>query len=212
MKHEWRKAEKATYIAKNKPVMLEIPEMNFLTITGKGNPNGEDYAQRIAALYPIAYNLRFKLKRGELAGEAFEYTVYPLEGLWTQEDFDPNGPLNKDLFVYKMMIRQPYQITKEDFLLAQAETLKKSENPFIHEVAFESYTEGKVVQMMHLGPYDNEATSFAIMEDFLTEHGLERQWIMDQYVHREIYLTDPRRVPPERYKTTLRLRVKEKNG
>lgn len=210
MKHEWRKAEKETYLAKARPVILEIPEMKFITITGKGNPNHEEYAQRIAALYPIAYNLRFKLKRGELAGGPFEYTVYPLEGLWTQEDYDPHGPLNKDLFVYKLMIRQPNQVTHEDFLLAQSETLQKSDHPFVQDVAFESYTEGKVVQMMHHGPYDDEVASFAILEAFMAEYGLERQWIMDNYVHREIYLNDPRRVAPEKYKTTLRLKVQEK--
>lgn len=211
MKHEWRKAEKEIYLAESKPVKLVIPEMKFITITGKGNPNHEDYAQRISALYPIAYNLRFKLKRGELAGDPFEYTVYPLEGIWTQENFDPTGPLNKERFLYKMMIRQPDQLTQEDFLLAQTDTLKKSDNPFIQEVNFESYAEGQVVQMMHLGPYDEEAVSFAIMEEFMKEQGLERQWIMKQYVHREIYLTDPRRVSPEKYKTVLRLRVQEKS-
>ncbi len=210
MKHEWRKAEKETYFAKTKPVILEIPEMKFITITGKGNPNREDYSQRIAALYPIAYNLRFKLKRGELGGEAFEYTVYPLEGLWTQEDYEPNGPLNKELFVYKLMIRQPNQVTRQDFLLAQSETLQKTGNSLIQEVAFESYTEGKVVQMMHQGPYDDETASFAVIEAFMGEYGLERQWIMDQYAHREIYLSDPRRVAPEKYKTILRVKVQEK--
>lgn len=210
MKHEWRKAEKELYLAKIKPTLLEIPEMKFITITGKGNPNQDDYAQRIAALYPIAYNLRFKLKRGELAGAAFEYTVYPLEGLWTQEDYDPLGPLNKDLFVYKLMIRQPAQVTQEDFQLAKEEALKKSGHPLIEEVAFEKYTEGQVAQIMHHGPYDDEAASFDLLEAFMAEQGLERQWIMDEYVHREIYLSDPRRVPPEKYKTTLRLRVREK--
>lgn len=179
MKHEWRKAEKEIYLGKTKPIILEIPEMKFITITGVGNPNRDDYTQRIAALYPIAYNLSFKLKRGELVGEAFEYTVYPLEGLWTQEDYDLNGPLNKKVFVYKMMIRQPDQITEEDFILAQAESLKKTDNALIQEVAFESYTEGKVVQMMYHGPYDEESASFAVMEDFMAKRGLESRWIMD---------------------------------
>ena len=80
----------------------------------------------------------------------------------------------------------------------------------IKEVAFETYTEGQVAQIMHRGPYDDEAASFDLLEGFMVEQGLERQWIMDEYVHREIYLSDPRRVPPEKYKTTLRLRVREK--
>lgn len=212
MKHEWRKHEKEWYLPKKKPQLLEMPTLNFITITGQGNPNGPDYAERIAALYPIAYRLKFKAKKGLLAREPFDYTVYPLEGLWTQTDYQADKPLNKDLFVYKMMIRQPEGITQEDFFAVQAELLQQKNLSLLSEVQFETYTEGQVVQIMHLGPYDDEAASFEIIDSFLEEFGLERQLIMDEYAHREIYLSDPRRVTPDKYKTNLRVKVQERTS
>lgn len=211
MKHQWRKDEKALYIGAKQPVLLEIPEQKFISITGQGNPNGEDYAARIAALYPMAYNLRFKLKRGEIGNEPFEYTVYPLEGVWTSVEYTPGQPIDKNLLVYKIMIRQPDVISQVDFEDALAESMAKKPNDLYAEVQFETYTEGQVVQMLHVGPFDMEAETFAVIEAFMSEQGLERDWIMQDYVHREIYLTDPRKIAPEKYKTTLRVKVKAKN-
>ncbi|USD67537.1 GyrI-like domain-containing protein [Vibrio sp. SCSIO 43136] len=206
-KHEWRKAEKSLYLPKAKPELVEVGEMKFITISGAGNPNSPEFTQYIEALYSIAYAIKMTLKKKQPAPVGYvDYTVYPLEGVWDITDeakanFD--GTINKDDLVFTLMIRQPDFVTEAFFSEMVTMTKAKKANPLLDEVLFCSITEGQCVQMLHLGPFDDEPASFAKMEAFAAEQGLTRL----SKVHREIYLSDTRKVAPEKLKTTLRFCV-----
>ena len=205
MKHEWRKQEKDLYIPKQKPELIKVPEQKFLMIDGKGNPNNEDFPERIGALYSLAYAIRMMPKQGYIPEGYFEYTVYPLEGVW---DLTVEGRksdvLDKNELLYTIMIRQPDFVTKEIFHKAFENIKKKKPNPLLDEVRFETFDEGLCVQILHLGSYDSEVESFKIMKDFIDNNNLEIVTLK----HREIYLSDARRVEPKKFNTVLRYRVK----
>ncbi len=204
-KYEWRKSEKAVYLPKQVEVRRLAPQ-KYLTIDGAGNPNTPAFADHIAALYPVAYGIRMALKRGEL-GDPFEYTVYPLEGLWTTSDGSRGTTLNKDALVYRLMIRQPEQVTEAAFLAARDAALAKKNNPLIRDVRFVTSPAETVVQAVHVGPFDTEGDTFDAMTAFATEQGLRRIPMTDDFQHREIYISDFRKVAPEKLKTCLRFRV-----
>ena len=207
MKHEWRKAEKTIYIPKAKPELIEVPTMNFITIEGKGNPNDELFSKHIEALYGIAYTLRMMPKGGFTPPGYFEYTVYPLEGLWDLSDkAKAEGIFDKDELVYKIMIRQPEFITSKIFEKARELAKIKKGNPLFDFVKFETIEDGQSVQMLHVGSYDDEPQTFAMMQQYCEDNDL----ILRTKVHREIYLSDFRRVVPEKLKTTLRYMVEPK--
>jgi len=208
MKHEWRKAEKDWYLSKQ-PTLLTLPALNFITIEGQGDPNQPDFGEHVAALYPVAYQLRMALKRGEL-GEPYEYTVYPLEGVWTTTDGSRGADLNKAALKYKIMLRQPDRLTATDFDQALAAVQAKKTNPYFDQLTWETYAEGQVLQTIHQGPFDDEPATFAQLQTVLTEQNLQVIPTMGDYWHREIYLTDARRTAPERAKTLLRYRVQPK--
>ncbi len=207
-KTEWRKAEKTLYLPKTEPEVIDVPTMNFITITGEGNPNAQPFADRISTLYPVAYAIKMTLKRFADAPAGYcDYTVYPLEGHWDINDEAKKrftGTFNKDDFVYKLMIRQPEFVTEAFFnemvMLAQH---KDPANALFSEVKFENITEGRCVQMLHIGSYDDEPASFDRMESFATDNGLIRL----SKAHREIYLTDFRKVPTDKLKTVLRFQI-----
>ena len=207
MKHEWRKKEKSLYLPKNKPVFIDIPEQNFLIIDGEGNPNSEKFALCIQALYSLSYSIKMNLKKkGDVAGQ-FDYTVYPLEGIWDlneegREKF--NGNINKDDLVFRLMIRQPDFVTQEHLNQYREEVKKKKPNPLLDQVVLEKIIDGPSIQMMHIGSFDSEPASFRIMEKFAMEEGYERK----EKSHREIYLSDFRKVPEEKLKTVLRFQIK----
>ena len=204
-KYEWRKAEKDLYLPKQLSV-VDVPTSNYLTLEGTGNPNDAVFGDQIQALYPVAYALRMGYKKG-LYGEPLEYTVYPLEGVWTTADGSHGSQLNKDALMYKIMIRQPDQVTAEQFADALAATQKKKDVLFLDQVHFETYTEGPSLQMIHVGPFDTEGKTFAKMQTYLDEHDLTKTTTMGNYQHREVYLSDFRRVAPEKRKTLLRYRL-----
>lgn len=206
MKFEWRKEEKEIYLPKGIQV-LDLPEYNYITITGTGNPNQPDFSEHIQALYPIAYGIRMALKKGQL-GDPFEYTVYPLEGVWTTSDGSKNETLNKDALVYKIMIRQPDLATEELFDEIKENVIAKKSNQYFTDVKWESYQDGKVIEAMHTGPFDTEIETFKKMHEFMEENNLERTTLMGDYQHREIYLSDFRKVTPDKLKTVLRYKLK----
>ncbi|TVZ57065.1 hypothetical protein OD91_2371 [Lutibacter sp. Hel_I_33_5] len=209
MKHEWRKKEKQVYIPKTKPEIIEIPEYNYLTISGKGNPNNPEFSAYIRALYPICYGIKMGLKKNPVLKDYYDYTVYPLEGVWDISDeakktYTENTKLNKNDLVFTLMIRQPNFVT-ENYALKAIEKVKlKKTNLLFDKVKFKKITEGKCIQMLHIGSYDNEPASFKIMEEFAKSEGLER----DSKVHKEIYLSDFRKVAPEKLKTVLRFKLR----
>lgn len=206
MKYEWRKAEKEIYLPKQKPVQVEVPKYKYYTITGKGNPNEEAFSERVGALYAASYGIKMMPKKGTTPEGYFPYTVFPLEGIWSLEEAPINQIINKDDLVYKIMIRQPDFIT-EELAIQNLESIKISKpNPYLNDVVFEELTDGLCVQMLHVGPYDNEPETFSIMNAFMENQELERR----TYAHKEVYLSDPRRSNPETMKTALRYFVKPK--
>ncbi|KAF0820914.1 MULTISPECIES: GyrI-like domain-containing protein [unclassified Cytobacillus] len=207
MKFEWRKQEKNLYLPKQKPEVVTVPEQKFITIDGEGNPNSEDFSRRIEVLYSIAYAIRMMPRQGYTPEGYFEYTVYPLEGLWDlTEEGRKLDTLDKDQLLYTIMIRQPDFVTKEIVERAIESVRKKKPNPLIDEVSFESMEDGLSVQMLHIGSYDEEPQSFRKMKEYIEENQLEIATLK----HREIYLSDARKVEPAKLKTVLRYKVKTK--
>ena len=207
MKYEWKKAERARYLPKSKPEIISLPSFKFYSIKGKGNPNDDSFGEYIGVLYSLAYAIRMSQKAGFAPDDFFEYTVYPLEGLWDISEEAKqkyNGVLNKDDLVFDLMIRQPDFVTKEFAEEAIERTMKKKLHDLLEKVGFIELEEGKCVQMMHLGGYDNELETFEIMEKFCKDNGLVRE----SKKHREIYISDPRKVKPDKLKTALRFKVK----
>jgi len=205
VKHEWRKAEKAWYLPKQ-PTRLMLPALNFITLAGTGDPNQPQFSEQVGALYPVAYDLRMALKRGEL-GTPYEYTVYPLEGVWTTDDGSKGADLNKSALRYKIMLRQPDCLTEQDFQESLARVMAKKQNPWFAALKWETFEEGQVLQTMHHGPFDDEPATFAQLQTVLAAEHLKVIPTMGDYWHREIYLTDARRTAPEKAKTVLRYRV-----
>ncbi|MTI32657.1 GyrI-like domain-containing protein [Xanthovirga aplysinae] len=209
MKHEWRKKEKATYLPKNKPEVLEVPEYQFITIEGEGNPNSDLFPEYIQVLYAVSYAIKMSPKKGIEPKGYFDYTVYPLEGVWDIKEEAKKtfkGTIDKNDLTFKLMIRQPEFVGEEFAKKMIDQTKKKKSLELLEKVKFEKVREGKCIQMMHMGSYDNEPASFKQMEDFAEKENLSRI----SKDHREIYLSDFRKVTPDKLKTVLRFQVKPK--
>lgn len=206
MKHEWRKKEKDRYLPKKTPELVQIPPYQFLTISGRGNPNSAAFSEYIGVLYSMSYAIKMTLKKEQEIDGYFDYTVYPLEGVWdiseeAKKTF--NGILNKDDLVFTLMIRQPHFVTARFVQKMKVLTKARKPHPLLDQVKFEKIEEGLCIQMMHIGSYDNEQESFEIMEAFANQKGFHRK----SKIHREIYLSDFRKVAPENLKTVLRFQA-----
>lgn len=206
MKHEWKKAEKAFYQPKAKPELIHIPKFSFFTIHGQCNPNSEQFGEYIGVLYSLSYAVKMSPKKDNAPIGYFDYTVYPLEGVWDINDEAKQKPMtviDKDALVFDLMIRQPNFVTA-DYAVNIIEQVKKSKpHPLLNEVSFVEIEEGASVQMLHNGSYDNEHQSFEQMETFCKENNLQRK----SKNHREIYLSDSRKISPDKLKTILRFSV-----
>jgi hypothetical protein len=206
MKHEWKKHEKVIYSPKNKPEIITVPEFNYFTIDGTGNPNDEFFADYISVLYSLSYGVKMSPKKGIAPKGYFDYTVYPLEGLWSlNEEAKKNydGSFDKKDLVFKLMIRQPGFVDNDFAFQVLSNTQKSKPHELLDLVKFEQINEGNCIQMLHVGSYDNEPESFKLMEGFATENKLTRI----SKDHKEVYLSDARKVAPEKLKTILRFQV-----
>lgn len=180
--------------------IVNVEPMNYLMIDGTGNPGtSKRYQQAIEALYPLSYGIRAISKDAGIV-----YTVMPLEGLWSFEGQEENTEFllteaDKDTFVWTLMIMQPEHITQEMFETARDVVRKKKSPILLDEVRFESYHEGETVQIMHIGSYDDEGSNVKRLHDHIAENG----WSIGKK-HHEIYLSDPRKVAPEKMKTVIR--------
>lgn len=205
MKYEWKKSEKELYLPKEVPTLVQVPRQKFFMIKGKGNPNNEDFSERIGVLYTMAYAVRMMPKNGFTPEGYFEYTVYPLEGLWDlTEEGKKLNTINKDELLYTIMIRQPDFVNKEVVEKAFEIARKKKFHPLLDEIIFDEIEDGLGVQMLHKGSYDYEPETFAKMKEFISKNRLE----MNSMIHREIYLSDARKVDKDKLKTVLRYMVK----
>jgi hypothetical protein len=206
MKHEWKKDEKRFYLPKNVSEVVDVPRFGFFVVRGKGNPNDAFFAEYIGVLYALSYAVKMSPKQGIAPDSYFDYSIYPLEGVW---DLDKKargnygGKVDKNALVFDLMIRQPDFVT-EDFAKEIIERTKfKKPHALLDSVTFERIEEGKCVQMLHRGSYDDESASFQKMTVFAAEAHLRRKSL----VHREIYLSDARKTAPDRLRTVLRFQV-----
>jgi hypothetical protein len=205
MKYEWRKKEKELYLPAVHPAKIAVPPIQYFTLKGKGNPNKEAFKESVEALYALSYAIRMLPKKGITPEGYYEYTVFPLEGVW---DLDEEGRrlehLDKDRLVYKLMIRQPEFVTANLFSFAKEVSAKKVSDALLQSAKFETIEEGLCVQCMHIGDYDSEHVTFSKMDDFCAANHLTR---IDKR-HREIYISDPRKADSAKLKTVLRYKVK----
>jgi hypothetical protein len=204
MKYEWKKQDKLLYLPKNQPEVITIPEMKFFALEGKGNPNSESFSEAVSVLYSLSYVIKMMPKKGVTPEGYFEYAVFPLEGVWDlAEEAKGLDYLDKDSLIYTIMIRQPDFVTDELAKSVMEITKKKKPHPLLDNVKFESITEGLCVQMLHLGSYNSETVSFSKMEEFCKTNYLRRL----SKIHREIYISDPRKTTADKLKTVLRIKV-----
>jgi len=207
MKYEWKKQEKNLYLPKEIPEKISVPAMKFFTLSGCGNPNSEKFGEEIGILYSLSYAVKMLPKQNIIPQGYFDYTVFPLEGVWDLMDSARTSDvLDKDSLMYTIMIRKPDFVTNEIAEMVIKKTKDKKPNPLYDKVKFETMEEGFCVQMLHKGSYDSEPESFAKMEAYCSENSLQRI----SKTHREIYLTDARRTVPEKQKTVLRFQYVEK--
>ncbi len=207
MKYDWKKDDKQYYLPKDRPETIVMPEFRFFSIEGKGNPNDDFFAEYIGVLYSLSYAVKMSHRQGFAPKDYFEYSVFPLEGVWDIDDDAKNnfnGIIDKNSLVFKLMIRQPGFVTNDFALESIERTKKKKPHVLLNNVKFEAIEERLCVQMLHSGSYDNEPVSFKMMEEFTTLENLKRT----SHRHREIYLSDARKVPAEKLKTVLRFQVK----
>lgn len=208
MAFDYKKEYKEFYMPKNKPAIVKVPPMNYIAVRGKGDPNaeGSEYKASIGLLYGIAFTIKMSKKGSHQIEGYFDYVVPPLEGLWWQENGGEIDYGRKEDFRFISMIRLPDFVTKTDFEWAVKEASEKKQADF-SKVEFFTYDEGLCVQCMHIGAYDDEPATISMMKEFMTAEGYELD-ITDKRLHHEIYLSDARRVAPERRKTVIRHPVK----
>ena len=212
MKKEWRKEEKGYYLPKEEPMTLTIPQWTYLVLEGEGDPNGPLFSEHIEILYNYAYAIKMMPKSGYTPEGYFDYTVYPLEGVWDLKDeakrpgvAPEHNPFSKAQLVYRLMIRQPDFVEPDVFERAKETVLKKNKHADVAKVTLERISDGLTVQMLHVGPYDEEPVTFSKIQAFMEEKGLKRR----SFTHREIYLSDFRKTAMKDLKTVLRVFIEE---
>ena len=210
MAFDYKKEYKEFYMPKNKPSIVTVPSMNYIAVRGHGDPNQEDgeYKRAIGLLYGIAFTIKMSKKGDRQIEGYFDYVVPPLEGFWWQDDVDGIDYEHKEDFNWISAIRLPDFVAKTDFDWAIEEATKKKKQDF-SKVEFLTYDEGLCVQCMHIGSYDDEPATVQMMHEYMEEQGYDLN-ITDQRLHHEIYLSDARKVAPEKLKTVIRHPIKER--
>ncbi len=211
MAFDYKKEYKEFYMPKNKPEIVSVPEMNFVAVRGKGDPNEDDgeYKAAIGILYAISFTIKMSKKGSHQIDGYFDYVVPPLEGFWYQEGIDGVDYSRKEKFCWTSVKRLPDFVTRDDFDWAVSEATKKKGQDF-SKAEFFTLDEGLCVQCMHIGPYDDEPATLARMDSFIVENGYEKDF-SPLRLHHEIYLSDPRRSAPEKMKTVIRFPIRKKH-
>ena len=209
MPFDFKKEYKEFYLPPAKPVIVIAPKANYIAVRGKGDPNDEGgaYQQAIGILYAVAYTLKMSYKTDHRIKGFYDYVVPPLEGFWWQEGIDGVDFSDKSAFCWISAIRLPDFITEADFDWA-VQIASKKKKIDCSCAKFLTIDEGLCVQIMHIGPYDNEPASVALMDKFLAENGYENDMTASR-LHHEIYLSDARKVAPENWKTVIRHPIKK---
>ena len=209
MAFDYKKEYKEFYLPKNRPEIVDVPEMNFLAVRGSGNPNEEGgaYKASIGLLYTVAFTIKMSKKGSHEIEGYFDYVVPPLEGFWWQEGVKGVDLTSKETFRWISVIRLPDFVRREDVAWAISEAGRKKQEDF-SKVEFLTIREGLCVQCMHVGSYDQEPETIAKMDQYLLDHGYVKDF-SEERLHHEIYLSDARRVAPERWRTVIRHPVRK---
>lgn len=175
--------------------VVDVPEMNFLSVNGEGAPTSQQYSEAIEALFSVSYTLKFMIKKST----GIDFSVMPLEGLWWVDDMTKFSSDRKDEWKWTALIMQPKYVTTNEVRLA-VEAIKKKKNlPALPKLRFESFKEGPVAQIMYVGPFSNEAPTITKIHTYIQNsgHALNGK-------HHEIYLNNPATTAPEKLKTIIR--------
>ena len=210
MAFDYKKEYKKFYLPKKQPQIVDIPEMKFIAVRGTGDPNEEGgaYKTAIGLLYGIAFTIKMSKMGSRKIQGYFDYVVLPLEGFWKQEGVDGIDYRRKADFQWISVIRLPEFVEKADVQWAVEEAERKKKQDF-SKVEFLTIREGLCVQCMHIGPFDNEPATIALMDQYVQEQGYEKDF-SEGRMHHEIYLSDVRKAAPERWRTVIRQPVREK--
>ncbi len=192
------KTDKNYYKARTTPEVRTYGSHNYLSISGQGAPGGDTFSAAVEALYPLAYGIKKVYKQGEM-----DFGVPKLEGLWWVDSELPALEVPREEWCWKLLIRMPDFVEQDQFENARELVSVKKKNELIKTIEFERFEEGKAIQVLHVGPYATEPETIAKMNRLMAEEGLTENGL-----HHEIYLSDPRRVAPEKMKTILRQPVK----
>jgi len=202
MKFEWQKQEKEIYGANAKPCVIDVPAQKYIILSGSGNPNDIIFSDKIAALFLAAYKIKTAYKAlAEKSSEISDYTAYPLEGIWSISS--EKECLVKEELKYRIMIRQPDFITKEMFHHVLEAVKRRNNKPYLADIAFETICDGRCIQILHKGAFDDEPVSFEVMDKYCMEYGYKRT----EKEHREIYLNNANRTKKANLKTILRYKI-----
>ena len=204
MAFDFRKEYKEFYMSKRVPEIVTVPKANYIAVRGMGDPNQEGgaYQSAVSILYAVAYTLKMSYKTDYRIEGFFEYVVPPLEGFWWQEGVDGIDYGDKSTFHWISVIRLPEFVTKKDFDWAVEEAARKKKLD-CSLAEFLTIEEGLCVQIMHIGPFDHEPSTVALMDQYIAENGYAND-MNENRLHHEIYLSDARKVAPEKWKTIIR--------
>ena len=208
MAFDFKKEYKEFYMTKNKPEIVTVPPANYIAVRGQGDPNEEGgaYQQAVGILYAVAYTLKMSYKGTYKIDGFFEYVVPPLEGFWWQNGVEGADYSDKSSFHWISVIRLPDFVKKEDFDWAVSEAGRKKKLD-CSLAQFLTIDEGLCVQMMHLGSYDDEPATVAVMDAYILNNGYQNDMSLSR-LHHEIYLSDPRKTEPSRWRTVIRHPIK----
>ena len=210
MVFDYKKECREFYMPKKKPSIIEVPEMNYVAVRGKGDPNreGGEYKKGIETLYSVAYTIKMSKKGDHRIDGYFDFVVPPLEGFWWQDGVIEMNLQNKDDFRFISVIRLPEFVTEEEFRWAVKEAERKKKRDF-SDAEFLTVKEGLCVQAMHLGPFDDEIRTIDMMHEYINENGYVPD-MNEKRLHHEIYLSDIRRTAPEKLRTVVRHPIRKK--
>ena len=212
MAFDFKKEYKEFYMPKSKPEIVAVPKANYIAVRGKGDPNDEGgaYQQAVGILYAVAYTLKMSYKTDYRIEGFFDYVVPPLEGFWWQDGVDGIDYSDKSTFNWISVIRLPDFVTRKDFDWA-VKTAEKKKHLDCSKAEFLTIDEGLCVQIMHMGPFDDEPATVSMMNAYLLENGYDNDFSGSR-LHHEIYLSDARKVAPEKWKTVIRHPIKRKEA
>jgi hypothetical protein len=204
---DYKKEYKELYLPKTVPTIINVPEMLFVAVDGKGDPNDNDgeYGKAIKILYAIQYTIKMSKKTQNTPEGYFDYVVPPLEGFWTVKNKEDIR--NKSKFIWTSVIRLPEFVNKETFEWACNE-VTNNKNINTEKAKYIKIKEGLCVQCMHIGSFDEEPRTMETIEKYITENNYKNGIDAERH-HHEIYLSDFRKVEKEKLKTVLRIPIKK---